>query len=140
MATAAIAGMTATLEISSDGGASYDKIGECKDITLSVSAEEIDATSMDSGGWKEFIPGLMEWTAETEALYVGADVGQESLYNALTGRTPVKIRFRPKVGTGHDQFTGDAIITSWSVAAPLSDAAASSLSFRGTGVLARVAQ
>lgn len=140
MTTAAIAGLAATLEISSDGGTTFNKIGECKDITLTVNGEVIDATSRDSQGWKEGIPGLLDWSAEGEAFYVASDVAQDNVYAALTGRTPVKVRFRPKVGTGNDSFTGDALIASWALSAPLGDAASSPISLTGTGPLVRSAQ
>lgn len=141
MASAAIAGLLATLELSIDGGTTYQKIGECKDMTLTVQGSEVDVTSHDSGDWKEFIYGRKEWSAEAEALYVDSNAGQDNVYTALNGKTIIKLRFRPAgAASGKDQFTGDALVLNWDLSGPNDDAAASKLSFKGTGALTKAAQ
>jgi TP901-1 family phage major tail protein len=141
MATAAIPGFNAKVAVSSDGGSNFFVIGELRDVTLTVEADEIDATSKDSAGWREFIVGLKQWGGSAEHLYLEANTAQDALRNALVNRTLVKLRFRPKGDSvGADQFIGDAIITGWEPALPTDDAVAVSVTFRGTGAIVESTQ
>lgn len=133
--TQAIAGYQGKVYISSDGGTTYNPIGEIRDATLTINSSEIDATSFDSGGWSEFIPGLKDWEVSAEGLYVVANAGQSALYNALVNGSTVKIRLLPKTGTGNTGYEGNAIITSWEINNTTDDAVSISASFRGTGAL-----
>lgn len=135
MATSAISGFNAQASISVDGGTSYQVIGEARDATLSISQNEIEATSFSSGGWSEYIPGLKEWSVDIEALYIPANIGQENLYEALVDGTQIKVKLLPKTGTGNIGYEGDAFVTSWEINPTPDDAVAVSVSFRGTGVL-----
>jgi predicted secreted protein len=135
MATSAIAGFNAQVSLSVDGGTSYQVIGEGRDATLSISQNEIEATSFDSGGWSEYIPGLKEWNVDIEALHVPTNVGQENLYEALVDGAKIKIKLLPKTGTGNIGYKGDAFVTSWEINPTPDDAVSVSVSFRGTGEL-----
>jgi hypothetical protein len=135
MATSAIAGFNARVSISVDGGTSYQVIGEARDATLSISQNEIEATSFDSNGWMEYIPGMKEWSVDIEALYVPTNVAQENLYEALVEGTTLKIKLLPKTGTGNAGYTGDVFVTSWEINPTPDDAVSVSVSFRGTGEL-----
>ncbi len=139
MATAAITGYSALVAISTDG-TTYNNIGEIRDCTLNVEGDAIDATSHDSGGWKEFIAGLKSWSVDGDALYIDVDAGQDAVYAALDGGTLLYIRFRPKTGTGKDNFAGRGIVTSWSLAGPNSDAATAKIKIQGSGSLVKSAQ
>jgi predicted secreted protein len=135
MATSAIAGFNARVSISADGGTSYQLIGEARDATLSVSQNEIEATSFDSAGWSEYIPGLKEWSVDIEALFIPTNIAQENLYDALVNGTGLKIKLLPKTGTGNIGYEGDVFVSSWEINPTPDDAIAVSVSFRGTGVL-----
>lgn len=132
--TQAIAGYNALLFLSQDGGTTYLQIGELRDVTLHKATDAIDATSHQSGGWREFNPGLSEWDASAESLYVDADAGQDAVYNALVNKTVLKFRMTPKTGTGLEKFEGDGFLMDWELTGPLDDAAAVSIEIRGTGV------
>lgn len=133
--TQAIAGFNGKVYISTDGGNNYTAIGEIRNAKLKIKQDEIEATSFDSGGWMEYIPGMKEWEVETEALYVYSNAGQSALYNALVNGSTVKIRLIPKNGTGNTGYQGDAFITDWEVETPVDDAVVVSANFRGTGPL-----
>lgn len=135
MATSAIAGFAAKVSISTDNGTSFKIIGEARDATLNISQNEIEATSFDSAGWSEYIPGLKEWTVDIEALYVVNNIGQEALYDALVDGDIIQVRLLPKTGTGNTGYEGDAFITSWEINPTPDDAIAVSVSLRGTGLL-----
>lgn len=135
MATSAIAGFNARVSISADGGTSYQVIGEARDATLSISQNEIEATSFDSAGWSEYIPGLKEWSVDIEALYIPTNVAQENLFDALVNGTTLKIKLLPKTGSGNTGYEGDVFVSSWEINPTPDDAVSVSVSFRGTGLL-----
>lgn len=140
MATQALPGYNAKLAVSTDGGSTYTDVGELRDVTLTLEADEIDATSKDSNGWREFIQGLKKWGGTAAGIYLQANVGQDALYNALVNGTTVMLRFRPKSGVGNDQFIGTAVVTHYEPAGPLDNAIAVNITFRGTGALANSVQ
>ena len=135
MASSAIAGFNARVSISIDGGTSFQLIGEARDATLSISQNEIEATSFDSAGWSEYIPGLKEWSVDVEALYIPTNVGQENLFEALVDGTLLKIKLLPKTGTGNLGYEGYVFVSSWEINPTPDDAVSVSVSFRGTGLL-----
>lgn len=135
MTTAAIAGYSAQFYVSDDGGTTWTALGETRDMTLSVTNNEVEATSFDSAGWMEVLGGLREWEASTESLWVYANGAQTDVFTALTGSSSVKIRFLPKTGTGLSGYTGTAICTSWEVSAAVDDVVTLSVTFKGTGAL-----
>jgi predicted secreted protein len=131
----AFAGYNGKIYISNDGGSTYNAIGEVNDMTLSIKTDDMEATSFDSVGWKEFIPGLKEWEADTEALYLYTNTGQDNLYNALVAGSVLKLRLLPKTGTGNKGYQGDAFITEWEFNNKVDDVVSLSASFRGTSSL-----
>lgn len=138
MATQAIRGFEGSISISTDGGTTYKPIAAIKDSTLTISQEELEASSFDSNGWMEYIPGLKEWELETEGLYVAEDASQESLYQALVDGETVKVRLYPKEGAGNKGYEGLAFITSWEVNNAVDDVVTVTATFRGTGELSVV--
>lgn len=139
MASQAIPGFSATVAVSTDG-TQYNKIADLQDVTLDLTANEIDVSSHDNNGWASTILGLKKWSATAAALYIAEDVGQDAVYDALVNGTTIKLQFRPKVGTGLPEFTGDARITNWSLAGPNDGAAAINISISGDGPLTKADQ
>lgn len=136
MATQAIPGYTGQIYASTDGGTTWNPVGEAREATLNVSTDELDATSFDSVGWKEYIPGMKEWTCDTENLYVRSNAGQQALWTTLVAGAKLNLRLLPKIGTGNIGYTGQAFITSWEIGEPVDDIVSLSVSFRGTSALA----
>nr|BDD45776.1 hypothetical protein 5 [bacterium]BDD47215.1 hypothetical protein 8 [bacterium] len=145
MATQAIAGFQGKVLIqtgtdSTTGDPIFSALGEIKDATLTVSTGEIDATSFDSNGWSQFIPGLKDWTVEVEALYVDSDAGQSALWDALVNGDQLKVQLAPKGDASGDVlYEGSAFMTSWEVNNPIDDAVVLTMSLRGTGELLETA-
>jgi len=138
MATQAIPGFKGALYVSSDDGMTETKIAEVRDVTLSISTEELEATSFDSNGWMEFVPGMKEWELEMEGIYVAADAGQGKLYDALVNGTVLLVRFFPKDETSENGYEGSGFITSWEINNTVDDIVPLSASFRGTGALTQI--
>ena len=139
MATKAIPGFDGQVLISNDGGSTFNKIGELRDMTLNVEDELIDATSHDSGAWRESINGLRNFSISAEELYIRTDAGQSNAFTAITAKTLLKIQFRVKDLAGEDQYEGAVRVGTFEQTAPNDDAASSSLEFTGTGALTLVA-
>lgn len=138
MATQAIKGFEGKIYLSKDNGTTFQAIAAMKDSTLTISQEELEASSFDSNGWMEYIPGLKEWELEAEGLYVLSDASQQDLYQALVDAQTVKVRLFPKDGTGNKGYEGQAFITSWEVNNAVDDLVTISATFRGTGAITSV--
>ena len=58
------------MAITGTGGAvklDANKIAEISNWSLDLGADDIDVTSFDSNGWKEYLAGLKEWSGSIEA-------------------------------------------------------------------------
>jgi len=137
MATAAILGFDAQVYVSNDGGTTYLKFAEAREMTLNVEDELIDATSHDSAAWREFINGLRNWTVDLEGLYISTDATQNNIFTAITAKTLLKVQFRVKDTSGEDQFSGDVRVSTFVPTMPNDDAAASTVNLQGTGALTK---
>lgn len=105
--------------------------------TLNVNMEMIDATTKSSGGWKDVLPGLRDWSIDCEGMIAwDATEGFSEAFADLSARTQVTLKFSTEV-TGDDRYTGTAYITSLSASAPLEDVVTYSLSFAGDGALTK---
>ena len=130
------------IQISEDGGTSYDVIGRCTSASLSVSMETRDTTTKDSAGWQENLEGLKSWSVSGDGLVtysVGADTdGPNDLFTLLNNRTKVKIKFGSTT-TDELDYTGDAFLVSYEQEAGVEDNVTYSFSFTGTGALTQAA-
>lgn len=134
MATAAIAGYKGFLHVGATSGAS--KIAELREWTLSMEMSEIDATSHDSSGAREVIPGITSWSGSADFLFSGNSSGQLQLHDLIAGRTKCKFEFYPAgTSTSPPYYTGDGYLTGWEVSGPNEDALAANIDLIGTGAL-----
>lgn len=127
--------------------------------TLEVSGETIDISTKDNGGgeWSASQMGKLDWTCSSENL-VGdprSGLGYDELFEMMIKKEPVDIVFAlksnvsangeeyeapadgwsPKANDGHK---GKAFITSLSLNAPNAANSTMSVTFTGTGALAKV--
>lgn len=125
----AIAGRKGKVEIGEN-----KLISEIKNWSLDIGSETIE-TSCFGVEWKQFIAGIMEWSASAEGMFnVQNDTdGQAALQTAfLNGETvTLKLYVNSTV-----YYTGTAIITSLSIEDDVTDAVTISFEFQGTGALA----
>lgn len=136
MPTGALPGYLGVLSISTDGGTTYNPIGELTDVTLKFAQKMLDATSHASAGAEEFVPGNSGWTGTAKALSVFADTAQAALAGVLSGKTKCKFRFDPVgTNTGKPRREGFGYISDWQEDQPNTNLVALSLSIQGTGVL-----
>jgi len=118
--------------------ADTDVIAELSNWSLDCGADEIDVTSFDSAGWKEFLAGLKEWSGSFEGNLAykdpltGTKKGQKALFDAWKGENNITLELKVN---SEVTFSGDAIITGIGVETPVDDKASFSCDFRGTGEL-----
>ena len=123
------------MAVTGTGGAvklNTNKVAEISNWSLDLGADDIEITSFDSNGWKEYLAGLKEWSGSIEGNFVADDTnGQKAILNAwLNG---AKLSFVFEVSNGVT-FEGDAFVKP-SVEVPVDDKASFSCDITGTGAL-----
>jgi TP901-1 family phage major tail protein len=126
------------IQISEDGGTTYDIIGRATSASLSVSMETRDTTNKDSAGWQENLEGLKSWSLSGDGLVTYSITGDydtpDDLFTLLSNRTLVKVKFGSAT-TGEIDYTGDAYLVSYEQEAGVEENVTYSFGFTGTGVL-----
>lgn len=117
-----------------------------QNCTLNVNHSPREITNKESGGFKEILEGLRDfsididgayaWTGSGGALANGVDDVLEA--NVLNARQAVSFIFGNTVGATDVSYTGSGFITSVSITGGTEDTATYSLSIEGTGVLDQV--
>ena len=109
-----------------------NKIAEISNWSLDLGADDIEITSFDSNGWKEYLAGLKEWSGSIEGNLKTDDTnGQKAILNAwINGET---LEFTFEVSTGVT-FEGEALVKP-SIEVPVDDKASFSCDIQGTGAL-----
>jgi len=114
------------------GDTTSKKVAEIANWSLDMSADDIDITSFDSGGWRERIQGIKEWSGSFEGNFKPDDTnGQAALINAWLNGQKVKLELQVNASV---KFSGDALVTP-SIETPVDDKASFSCDFSGTGPL-----
>jgi predicted secreted protein len=123
------------MAVTGKGGAvklSANKIAEISNWSLDLGADDIDITSFDSQGWKEYLAGLKEWAGRIEANLKPNDTnGQKAIFNAWLAGTPLTFTFEVSSGV---TFQGSAFVKP-SIEVPVDDKATFSCDIQGTGAL-----
>lgn len=123
------------MAIAGKGGAvklGANKIAEISNWSLDLGADDVEITSFDSEGWKEYLAGLKEWSGSIEGNLKTDDTnGQKAILNAwINGET---LEFTFEVSTGVT-FEGEALVKP-SIEVPVDDKASFSCDIQGTGAL-----
>ena len=109
-----------------------NKIAEISNWSLDLGADDIDITSFDSNGWKEYLAGLKEWSGSIEGNLKTNDTnGQKAIFNAWLAGTPLTFTFEVSSGV---TFQGSAFVKP-SIEVPVDDKASFSCDITGTGAL-----
>lgn len=135
---AKLAGYNAYLGYKTSGTV-YTEIGYLSNVTINVDATAIDVSDNTSGKAREFISGKAGWTASATYFYESTG-GQDTLLGLLNAGTEVDVVFRPKDGTGHDEYTGTAILTTWTMESPQDGAISGTYELTGTSLLTAATQ
>ncbi len=95
---------------------------------IDAASDNEDATTFDSGGWREFVPVLKGWSGNAEAFW-----GNDLFFQSL-GK-PVMIRLFIEKGEDKSCFEGFALMNSDGVDVPVDGLVQESIDFTGTGPL-----
>lgn len=117
-----------------------------QNCTLNVNHSPREITNKESGGYKEILEGLRDfsididgayaWTGSSGALTNGVDKVLED--DILTLRQPIEFIFGNTGAATDISYTGSGFITSVSITGGTEDTATYSISIEGTGVLTQV--
>jgi predicted secreted protein len=122
----ALAGKSGAVKLSAN------KVAEISNWSLDLGADDIDITSFDSNGWKEYLAGLKEWSGSIEGNLKTNDTnGQKAIFNAWLAGTPLTFTFEVSSGV---TFQGSAFVKP-SIEVPVDDKATFSCDIQGTGAL-----
>ena len=126
----AIAGKKGKVAIGTDDPVTVVGI---KNWSLELSSDTLETTALGDD-WKNYITGLMEWTASSEGDYsVGTDAeGKAALQEAFLAGETVDLKLY--VDDTH-YYSGEAIINSLSIEDPVDDVVNISIEFTGNGEL-----
>lgn len=117
------------------GGGVYlnsTKVAEIANWSLDLGADDIDITSFDSEGWKEYLAGLKEWSGSIEGNFDSTDTtGQKAILNAWINGETLEFTFEVSSGVS---FQGEAFVKP-SIEVPVDDKASFSCDITGTGAL-----
>ena len=108
------------------------KVAEISNWSMELEADDIEVTSFDSNGWKEYIAGSRGWSGSFEGNFVPEDTeGQGALILAWVNSENVELQ----LDVNQDiSFRGSAMIT-LSMDAAVDDKVNFSCDFQGSGVL-----
>ena len=110
--------------------------------SLEISADEIDQTNKESGGWKSIILGSRSWSISADALYQNEAAASKKsfidFFANVENRTTVYVELTIAGASNTDAnvfYSGQAFVTSLSVNGGTEDQATYSVSLTGSGAL-----
>ena len=129
-----IPGRFAKLEISGDGGLSYVNFGGIVDVTLNINIDELECTTHDSDGVRDYMPNHSDFGLETSCRWEDGDPGQEIVQDAIDNKGTLLFKFYMQRGAGKKVWEGSCFPTTGDVSGPLDDTAGFDVNFRCSGV------
>lgn len=133
MSAVAIPGRLGRFQVSTDGVVYYDVKG-IVDQTLTINVDELETTSHDSAGHREYIPNFDDSTVDLPLRWLDSDVGQKLLLNSAGQKIIMQCKFFMDTVSGHTLWTGSCFVTSASISGPLDDVASFDVSLRMSGL------
>jgi len=132
---AASSGNGGVLQTSPDD-TTYSAIASLQSWTLEQAADTIETSSMGTSLTKTFIPGQTSFSGSADALWNDDDTSQESIQTALTsGDSTFYIKLYPIGTSSGDYYSGQVVITGFSITSSLNSPIGFSFTFQGTGTL-----
>jgi len=130
-----IPGRLAKLQVSDDGGVSYNNFGGLVDITLNINVDELECTSHDSNGVREYLPNHSDFTLDGSGRWLDGDVGQGIILSAIAAKTSFLFIFTMETSAGKANWTGSAFATTANPSGPLDDTGSLDITMRCSSVV-----
>src|SRR5699024_7402386 len=105
-------------------------IGGQRGASLNGEVNTIDAASKQIAGGGYSIAGQGSWSIDTDGVLLADDASLDTLEEAFENKEAVKVTW---TNPGGKSYTGDAILTSYPIEAPMDDVMTYSMSFQGQG-------
>tara|TARA_R110001606_G_scaffold150311_3_gene290398 strand:- start:171 stop:599 length:429 start_codon:yes stop_codon:yes gene_type:complete len=130
-------------EIKVYSSATNNLVAFAQNCTLNVNHSPREITNKESGGWKEILEGLRDYSIDIDGAYAWTNAAGTALTdgvddvlktNLLTTRQAVAFIFGD-TSTNDVSYAGTGFITSVSISGGTEDTATYSLSIEGTGEL-----
>lgn len=129
--TSALHAKGGLLKRSTDGGSTYTTIAEVTDINVDESAEDIDATSHDSGSYRERIYGMLDVGVTFTINFNPSQSTQTGVRGLLRSKTVGKFRYIAP--GGGEQIDFDALVTQASTPVPVDGKLSMDITLANTG-------
>tara|TARA_R110002020_G_scaffold185926_1_gene383790 strand:+ start:264 stop:695 length:432 start_codon:yes stop_codon:yes gene_type:complete len=124
-------------------------VAYAQNCTLNVNHSPREITNKESGGFKEILEGLRDFSIDVDGAYAWTNAAGAALTNGiddvleanvLNARQAVTFIFGDTAATSDISYSGSGYITSISMTGGTEDSATFSLSIEGTGVLTQAIQ
>lgn len=130
MTSPAIPGRLGKVFVSTDAGATYIPVSGVVDMKPNQNLQELETTSHDSNGHREYIPNHDDATMDLNCRFLDQDGGQLALKNSLEFKKVLQIKYMFDSVQGHSQYTASCFPTKISPAAPLDGVATFDVTLR----------
>ena len=143
---ATFTGQSGIIKVALDGGTHYG-VGELRSFTIEQTQDTVETTSMQAAGdssvavSRSYKPGLSTFTITGDVYFDGDDTNGQAvlegkLDEAATG-TAVEFKVFPAgIGASDGKaFSGNAVMTSFSISSSVDSAVEASFAAQGTGAL-----
>jgi predicted secreted protein len=112
-------------------------VANSTNVNLSSTTAMIDITNKDSGGWRELLAGLSEWSMSGDFIVDFADSkGPDDLYTAKEAKTSVTVKYMNNT-SGEVYYQGSAFISSLTLNAGTEGEPNGSFELQGTSTLSQ---
>ena len=122
------------------GSPSWQELDTVRDVTLSLSANDVDDTSRTTNGWRSRLAGLREWGLSFEMIYNPDNTAWQKVREAYFNGTAIEILALDGDITvdGQEGVRGTVYVTSFERAEPLEDVVVNNTEMVGNGTPAWV--
>ena len=113
------------------------EVGGIVDITMNLNVDELECTSHDSNGAREYIPNHHDVTLDISARWMENDTAQGYMLDAVFAKSSFDFVFRMQddISTPLSEFKGTAFATTFSPAGPLDDTGSLDVTLRCSSVV-----
>jgi len=113
-------------------------IAHATSCEISITHSPREATTKDSGGDTDRLPGKRDWSVSVEALHANTETGKQGfaeIFTALKAGSELTITFG-NANAGDTEYSGNVYVTDCSLNAGVEENMTMSASFSGSGALA----
>ena len=135
---AAIVGIDARVDFSTDGGSQWDPIPERNEFSLNINvdtAEHKVFVANLAAAWIEKARTWMSWSGSLSGYYDDAD---DTIFDTVVAGAVIMIRFYDSRNVSTKYWEGSAVLTSVDHSTGTDDFSTLSVDFEGQGALTRV--